>query len=113
MNTVLKTVSAAALLASSLAFAGAASAQDGADTFTFRVDRAALTDEGAIRVAYQRLNAEAQRYCEALPLNSIHTRASCRADVVDYVLTAVDHDGLKDLHVQRTQQARTLASSQN
>jgi len=105
MKHLIKTVAAASVLATAGLFA--ASAQQ-TQEFTFTVDRAELTSEQAVRVAYQRLNAEAARYCEALALQT-NEQAYCRADVVEHVVSAVSHDGLSDLHVERTREARYVA----
>ncbi|MBL4538823.1 UrcA family protein [Oceanicaulis sp. 350] len=106
MKHFIKTVAAASVLASAGLFA--ASAQQ-SEEFTFAVDRAELTSQSAVRVAYQRLNAEAERYCGALPLQSDTEMAYCRADVVDHVISAVSHEGLQALHVERTREARYVA----
>ncbi len=108
MNAIFKTVMTAAFLISSAAISGAVAEED-IQFFEFRVERAALNTETGLRVAYQRLNAEAQRYCAALSLNVIHTRTACRADVVEYVVDSIGHDSLRALHIQRTQDIRTLA----
>lgn len=112
MTSVFKSLAAAAVFAAGLAATGPALADDGAQEFAFRVDRASLTSESAIRVAYQRLSAEAQRYCEALPLADDREAAICRADVVSHVVEAVRHDGLASLHAERTQHARYVADTQ-
>lgn len=105
MKHLIKTVAAASVLATTGLFA--ASAQQSQE-FTFAVDRAELTSEQAVRVAYQRLNVEAQRYCEAMVLQA-NEQAYCRADVVEHVVSAVSHQGLSALHVERTEQSRYVA----
>ena len=105
MKHLVKTIAAASVLASAGLFA--ASAQQSQE-FTFAVDRAELTSAQAVRVAYQRLNAEAQRYCEAMVLQA-NELSYCRADVVEHVVSAVSHPGLSDLHVERTREARYVA----
>lgn len=105
MKHLIKTVAAASVLATAGLFA--ASAQQGQE-FTFALDRTELTSEQAVRVAYQRLNVEAQRYCEAMVLQA-NEQAYCRADVVEHVVSAVSHQGLSALHVERTEQARYVA----
>ena len=105
MKHLIKTVAAASVLATTGLFA--ASAQQSQE-FTFAVDRAELTSEQAVRVAYQRLNVEAQRYCEAMVLQA-NEQAYCRADVVEHVVSAVSHQALSALHVERTEQARYVA----
>ena len=105
MKHLIKTLAAASVLASAGLFA--ASAQQSQE-FTFAVDRAELTSDSAVRVAYQRLNAEAARYCEALALETSE-QAYCRADVVEHVISAVSHEGLSALHVERTHEARYVA----
>ena len=105
MKHLIKTVAAASVLATAGLFA--ASAQESQE-FTFAVDRAELTSEQAVRVAYQRLNVEAQRYCEAMVLQA-NEQAYCRSDVVEHIVSAVSHQGLSALHVERTEQARYVA----
>lgn len=106
MKHFIKTVAAASILASAGLFA--ASAQQ-SEEFTFAVNRAELTSPSAVRVAYQRLSVEAERYCGSLLLQSDTEMAYCRADVVEHVISAVSHDGLQALHVERTREARYVA----
>ena len=112
MTSVFKSLAAAAVFAAGLAATGPALADDGAQEFSFLVDRASLTSESAIRVAYQRLSADAQRYCDALPLVDERETAVCRADVVAHVVQAISHEGLSSLHAERTQSARYVADNQ-
>ena len=82
MMKFVKTLAAATLIAGS-AVSASALAQENSREFSFTVERASLDSERGVRVAYQRLNAEAQRYCEALPFSIITTRGACQSDVVN------------------------------
>lgn len=107
MMKFVKTLAAATLIAGS-ALSASALAQENPREFSFSVERASLDSDRGVRVAYQRLNAEAQRYCEALPF-SITTRGTCRTDVVNHVVVSLNNEALSTLHAERTRQARFVA----
>ncbi|MCP2678086.1 UrcA family protein [Maricaulaceae bacterium NA33B04] len=79
------------------------------ETFVFRVDAAALQTPADVDAAYQRLSAEAERYCRTLDLVVASDRASCRLDVVTNVVAAVGDDRLSAAHRAATSELR-LAS---
>ena len=105
-----KTLSA--LIATAAISLGAATAPalaaDG-ETFVFRVDAAAFQTPADVDAAYQRLSAEAERYCRTLGLVVETDRASCRLDVVTNVVAAVGDDRLSATHRAATSELR-LAS---
>jgi len=107
MTKIVKTL-AAALIAGA-ALAAPSIAQDNSREFSFTVERSSLDTDRGVRVAYQRLNAEAQRYCEALPFSVISTRGACQADVINHVVMTLDNQQLSALHDQRTRQPRQVA----
>jgi len=106
VKTIARTIAAAAALS---AFA-AAPALAQPETFVFRVAQTQLTSQSDAERAYQRLSAEAARYCRALELPSPTTLADCRLDVIDNVVEAVGDDQLTAVHRDR-QRARTLADA--
>ena len=108
MMKFVKTLAAATLIAGS-AVSASALAQENSREFSFTVERASLDSERGVRVAYQRLNAEAQRYCEALPFSIITTRGACQSDVVNHVVASLNNEAPTTLHDERTRQARFVA----
>lgn len=96
------TLAAAALSAPALA--------QQAPTFEFTVERASLTSETDVRRAYQRLEAEAGRYCQALDLTDRRATARCRLDVISNVVEAVGDDRLDGYHTDQTGGDRMVAS---
>ncbi|MEQ8406579.1 MAG: UrcA family protein [Oceanicaulis sp.] len=97
------TFAAAALSAPALA-------QD-APTFEFTVDRGALTSETDVRRAYQRLESEAGRYCQALDLVDSRATARCRFDVVANVVNAVGEERLAEYHAEQLRDGRMVAAA--
>ncbi len=97
---------AAACLAVGLASAPAIAIEP--ETFVFRVNAEALETDGDVRVAYQRLNSEALRYCRALDLAMERDLAVCQIDVVDNVVEAVGDARLNVVHHEATRE-RQLA----
>ncbi len=104
MKTLTRTLTAAAAL--SALMAAPALAQP--ETFTFRVAQTQLTSESDAERAYQRLSAEADRYCQSLDLSA--ALADCRVDVIENVVEAVGDERLTAVHVER-QRTRTLADA--
>lgn len=80
------------------------------DTFVFRVAETQLSSQSDAERAYQRLSAEAERYCLALDIDAISARAECRLDVVENVVEAVGDARLDQVHRTRIG-ARTLADA--
>jgi UrcA family protein len=106
MKVFARTIAAAAALS---ALAGApALAQP--DTFVFRVAETQLTSQNDAQRAYQRLDAEAVRYCQALDLGTSAMRAECRIDVIENVVQAVGDERLSAVHTDRVR-TRTLADA--
>lgn len=108
MKTLFSRAAAATLAAA--AFAAPALAQD-APVFEFRVERANLESETDVTRAYQRLEAEAGRYCRALDLDGARATARCRYDVVDGVVDAAGHARLAAYHSEQKHEDRMLAAS--
>lgn len=106
MKVLARTIAAAAAL-SALA-ATPALAQP--ETFTFRVAEIHLTSQTDAERVYQRLDAEADRYCQALDLGTSGQRAECRLDVVENVVQAVGDERLSAIHHDRLR-TRTLADA--
>ncbi len=65
--------------------------------FTFSVERNGLTETRA-ETAYERLQAEAERYCASIELTSRHAQAVCERDVVDTVVARIDDPTLNAQH---------------
>ena len=97
------TLAAAALSAPALA--------QQAPTFEFSVERASLTSEIDVRRAYQRLETEAGRYCQALDLTDRRATARCSLDVISNVVDAVGDDRLDAYHTNRTGDDRMVAAA--
>lgn len=106
MKVIARITAAAAALS---AFA-AAPAQAEPETFVFRVAETQLTSQADAERAYQRLDAEAARYCQALDLGTSGQRAECRVDVVENVVQAVGDERLTAIHRDRLR-TRTLADA--
>lgn len=85
-------------------------AQD-APTFEFTVERGALTSETDVRRAYQRLEAEAGRYCQSLDLVDSRATARCRFDVIANVVDAVGEERLASYHREQMREDRMVAAA--
>lgn len=99
---------AAACLAVGLASAPAIAIEP--ETFVFRVNAEALETDAEVRVAYQRLNSEALRYCRALDLAMDRDLAVCRIDVVANVVEAVGDERLSTVHREATRERQVAAA---
>jgi len=108
MKTKISALAACACLFAGLASAPAIAADDG--TFVFRVEAAALETPADVRAAYQRLTAEATRYCRALDLAVERDLAVCRIDVVANVVEAVGDDRLSTVHRETTRERQVAAA---
>lgn len=106
MKTLTRTLTAAAAL--SALMAAPALAQP--ETFTFRVAQTQLVSQSDAERAYQRLSAEADRYCQTLDLGVSGAEAECRIDVIENVVDAVGDERLTAIHTER-QRTRTLADA--
>lgn len=106
MKVFARTIAAAVALS---AFAAAPSFAQ-IETFTFRVAEAQLSSQTDAERAYQRLDAEAERYCQALDLGTSAMRAECRLDVIENVVEAVGDERLTGVHLDRLR-TRTLADA--
>jgi len=106
MKVFARTIAAAAALS---AFC-AAPALAQPETFVFRVAETQLTSQADAERAYQRLDAEAVRYCEALDLGTSSQRTECRLDVVENVVQGVGDERLTAIHRDRLR-TRTLADA--
>lgn len=106
MKVFARTIAAAAALSAFIA----APALAEPETFVFRVSQEQLTNQTDAERAYQRLDAEAQRYCQALDLGTAGARAECRFDVIANIVEAVDDERLNAVHEARLT-SRTLANA--
>lgn len=106
MKTIAQTLAAAAAFT---AFTAAPALAE-PDTFVFRVAEDQLASQADAERAYQRLTAEAARYCDALNISARSTLAECRLDVVAHVVDAVGEAELTAVHRERTR-PRTLADA--
>ena len=100
------------ILAAALAAAASASAFAQAPeqpAFTFSVDRSGLTETRA-EIAYERLQAEAARYCASIELNSRHAQEACERDVVATVVARIDDPALHARHAEATGVGSSFAS---
>jgi UrcA family protein len=103
-------LSSALAAAAALAALSAAPALANDETFVFRVAHTQLTSQADAERAYQRLGAEAERYCLALDLQANAARADCRIDVIENVVEAVGDERLSTIH-RDSLRTRTLAAA--
>lgn len=108
MNHLISRAAGAALAAA--AFTAPALAQD-APVFEFSVERANLVSESDVSRTYQRLEAEAGRYCRALDLEGARATARCRLDVIDGVVDAAGHARLSSYHTEQKREDRMVAAA--
>ena len=98
---------AAAALAAAASAPALAQSNDAA--FTFSVDRSGLTEVRA-ETAYDRLQAEAARYCASIELNSRHALETCERDVVATVVARIDDPALSARHAEAVRAGSSFAS---
>ena len=98
---------AAAALAAAASAPALAQSSDAA--FTFSVDRGGLTAARA-KPAYERLQAEAQRYCASIELNSRHALEACERDVVATVVARIDDPALSARHADAVRASSSFAA---
>ncbi|MFP4520058.1 MAG: UrcA family protein [Oceanicaulis sp.] len=108
MKALFSRAAAAATLAAA-ALSAPALAQD-TPVFEFRVERASLVSGAGVSRAYQRLKAEAGRYCRALDLEDARSTARCRFDIVEGVIEAAGHDRLSTYHREQLREDRMAAA---
>ena len=108
MKRSLKTAVLAFALAA--AASGGAMAENGEETFTFRLSPASLENTETLHAAYLRLDEEARKYCRAFNLRSDADLKACNLEVVFHVVSRVNDPRLSALHDARldAERAATL-----
>ena len=102
-----KTIKAAIAAAFAVTTLSGATALAQSNVFEFEVQRASLTNARAVQAEYNRLNDEAQRYCESLGLSAQTHVQICQRQVVGEVVRDSRLRALSQLHLQTLRRERS------